>query len=37
MAKKMNFHNDMREAKTAKDSVEEADACPRKRLYPDKA
>lgn len=33
MAKKMNFHNDMREAKTAKDSVEEAERLPTEKGY----
>ena len=33
MAKKMNFRNDMREAKTAKGSVEEAERLPTEKGY----
>ena len=33
MAKKMNFRNDMREAKNAKDSVEEAERLPTEKGY----
>ena len=33
MAKKMNFRNDMREAKTAKEGVEEAERLPTEKGY----